>query len=52
MMKVKTIDTNAAKKALKKCPKEVRDYVAALERVYEMNKRTLHMAIAKLREKP
>ena len=45
---VKSIDLYQVKEQLKKCPKEVQDYVRALENVYEINKNTLNKAIKKL----
>ncbi len=49
-IQVNSIDEYKAKAELKKCPKLVRDYVRALESVYEMNKTNLNLAIAKIRE--
>ena len=48
---VRTINKDQVKEDLKKCPKSVRDYVGSLENVYEMNRRSLNIAIGKLREK-
>lgn len=49
-IEVKSIDTNQAKAALKECPKEVRDYVRALENVYNINKHNCNLAIGELRK--
>lgn len=49
-IKVKTIDVFEAKKALKKCPKIVQDYVRSLENVYEMCRETNKIALKKIRE--
>jgi hypothetical protein len=49
-VQVKTIDVFEAKKALKKCPKIVQDYVKSLESVYEMCKETNKIALKKIKE--
>lgn len=49
-MVVKTIDRQAAKKALKECPKIVQDYVKSLEHVYEISKETNKLALKKIKE--
>ncbi len=38
-MKVKAIDTKKLRKDIKKCPKEIRSYIEALERVLDMDKK-------------
>jgi hypothetical protein len=48
---VRQIDTKLVKELLKACPIEVQQYVKSLEGVYEANKRTLSLAISKLKEK-
>ena len=49
-IKVKSIDTLAAKAELKKCPKIVQEYVRSLENVYEMCRETNKIALKKIRE--
>ena len=49
-MEVKSIDVNSAKAEVKKCPKAVRDYVAALERRCESKQKLVDDAISELRK--
>jgi len=49
-IEVKCIDTNKAKAQLKKCPKEVQDYVRSLEGVYKANQANLNLAISKIKQ--
>lgn len=49
-MKANNVNVNKAKEAVKKCPKEVRDYVKALERRVESKQRLLDITILKLKQ--
>jgi hypothetical protein len=49
-MEVKSIDVNSAKAEVKKCPKVVRDYVAALERRLDHKQKLVDDAISELRK--
>ncbi len=45
-----TIDVHAVKKLLKDCPKEVKNYVRALEDALEVKERIVKKAITKIKE--